>query len=122
MIEIIQKRLDAYAAANPLEEIQASKEIIQEVALYALWRAGFFEVAAFQGGTSLRILHGLPRFSEDLDFMLKEPNPGFDWSVYLMQLIACFADYGLQSEALPKARMDQRIKRAWLRIVRLPIS
>lgn len=112
MIEIIQKRLDAYAAANPLEEIQASKEIIQEIALYALWRAGFFEVAAFQGGTSLRILHGLPRFSEDLDFMLKEPNPGFDWSVYLMQLTACFADYGLQSEALPKARMDQRIKRA----------
>ena len=42
MIEIIQKRLDAYGAANPLEEGRATREIIQEVVLYALWRAGFF--------------------------------------------------------------------------------
>ena len=69
MIKIIQQRLDRYSAANAVEEAQATKEIIQEIALYALWRAGFFEVAAFQGGTSLRILHGLPWFSEDLDFM-----------------------------------------------------
>ena len=67
----------------PVEEEQATKEIMQEVALYALWRAGFFEVAAFQGGTSLRILHKLPRFSEDLDFILKEPNPDFEWGGYL---------------------------------------
>ena len=112
MIEIIQKRLDAYNAANPVEEEQAAKEIIQELALYALWRGGFFEVAAFQGGTSLRILHGLPRFSEDLDFMLKAPDPGFDWSGYLTQLLACFEEYGLQSEALPKGRVEQRIRKA----------
>ncbi len=112
MIEIIQQRLDAYKAVNIVEEEQATKEIIQEIALYALWRAGFFEVAAFQGGTSLRILHGLPRFSEDLDFMLKEPDPTFDWSGYLEQLLACFEEYGLQSEALPKGRMAQRIKKA----------
>lgn len=112
MIEIIQKRLDAYKAANPVEEGQATKEIIQEIALYALWRGGFFEVAAFQGGTSLRILHGLPRFSEDLDFMLKAPDPDFDWSGYLTQLLTCFEEYGLKSEALPKGRMEQRIKKA----------
>ena len=112
MIEIIQKRLDAYKATNPVEEEQATKEIIQEIALYALWRGGFFEVAAFQGGTSLRILHDLPRFSEDLDFMLKAPNPNFDWSDYLKQLLACFGEYGLKSEALPKGRMEQRIKKA----------
>ncbi len=112
MIEIIQQRLDSYRAANPVEEEQATKEIIQELALYALWRAGFFEVAAFQGGTSLRILHNMPRFSEDLDFMLKEPDPGFDWSSYLQQLLECFEQFGLRSEALPKGRMDQRIKKA----------
>ena len=111
MIEIIQQRLDTYKASNPVEEEQATKEIIQEVALYALWRAGFFEVAAFQGGTSLRILHDLPRFSEDLDFMLKAPDPDFDWSGYLTQLLACFEEYGLKSEALPKGRMDQRIRK-----------
>lgn len=112
MIDILQQRLDGYRAVNAIEEEQATKEIIQEIALYSLWRAGFFEVAAFQGGTSLRILHGLPRFSEDLDFMLKEPDSGFDWSVYLKQLLACFEEYGLQSEALPKGRMEQRIKKA----------
>jgi hypothetical protein len=112
MIEIIQQRLDRYKVRNALEEKQATKEIIQEVALYALWRAGFFEVAAFQGGTSLRILHSLPRFSEDLDFMLKAPDPEFDWTGYLHQLLACFQEYGLQPEALPKGKMEQRIKKA----------
>ena len=38
----------------------------------ALSRAGFFRVAAFQGGTCLRILYGLERFSEDLDFVLEK--------------------------------------------------
>jgi hypothetical protein len=112
MIEIIQKRLDDYKSTNPVEEEQATKEIIQELALYALWRADFFAVAAFQGGTSLRILHGLPRFSEDLGFMLKVPNPEFDWTAYLTKLLDCFEEYGLKSEALPKGRMDNRIKKA----------
>lgn len=112
MIEIIQQRLASYNTTNSLQEEQAVKEIIQEIALYALWRAGFFEVAAFQGGTSLRILHKLPRFSEDLDFMLKVPDPDFAWSVYLKDLLNCFEEYGLKSEALLRDRMDQRIKKA----------
>lgn len=112
MIELIQKRLDAYKAKDPLEEAQASKEIVQEIALYALWRAGFFECAAFQGGTSLRILHGLPRFSEDLDFLLKVPDPKFAWSGYLEALLTCFEEFGLSPEALPKGAMDKRIKKA----------
>ena len=90
MIELIQRRLESYKASNPVEEAQATKEIIQEIALYALWRAGFFEVAAFQGGTSLRILHQLPRFSEDLDFMLMQADPEFEWDGYLKQLLAVF--------------------------------
>lgn len=112
MIELIQQRLDSYQATNPVQEEQAIKEIIQEIALYALWRADFFEVAVFQGGTSLRILNRLPRFSEDLDFMLKQPDPDFEWEGYLKQLLAVFEEYGLMSEALPKGRMEQRIKKA----------
>lgn len=112
MIDIIQQRLRGYNATNAFQEEQAAKEIIQEIALYALWRCGFFDIAAFQGGTSLRILHGLPRFSEDLDFMLKNPDPDFDWNHYLGALLTCFEDFGLKSEALSKGRMDQRIKKA----------
>jgi predicted nucleotidyltransferase component of viral defense system len=112
MIEIIQQRLDSYKATNAIQEEQAAKEVIQEIALYALWRSGFFDIAAFQGGTSLRILHGLPRFSEDLDFMLKSPDPDFDWNRYLRALLTCFEEFGLKSEALPKGKMDQRVRKA----------
>ncbi len=115
MIELIQQRLDSYKASNPVEEEQATKEILQEVALYSLWRAGFFEVAAFQGGTSLRILHKLPRFSEDLDFILKKPDPGFEWSSYLKKLQDGFEEFGLQTEVLDKSRMDQSVKKAVLK-------
>ena len=115
MIEIIQQKLDAYKASNPVEEEQATKEIMQEIALYGLWRADFFKVAAFQGGTSLRILHGLPRFSEDLDFMLQTPDPEFDWSGYLAKLLECFEEYGLQSEAPSKGSMDRAVRTAVLK-------
>jgi predicted nucleotidyltransferase component of viral defense system len=115
MIELLQTRLDSYKATGPVEEAQATREILQEVALYSLWRAGFFEVAAFQGGTSLRILHKLPRFSEDLDFILKEPDPDFDWIIYLDKLRSGLQEFGLQSEALDKSRMDQRVKKALLK-------
>jgi len=83
--------------------------------LYSLWRAGFFEVAVFQGGTSLRILHKLPRFSEDLDFILKEPNLNFEWSGYLQKLQGGFEEFGLQTEVLDKSRMDQSVKKAVLK-------
>lgn len=112
MIELIQRRLDGYQVKNAVAEEQAIKEIIQEVALFGLWKAGFFEVAAFQGGTSLRILHGLPRFSEDLDFILKEPNPDFDWNNYLEKLLDSLKEFGLQTEVKDKSRMDQRVKKA----------
>ena len=115
MIEIIQQRLATYRATNPLEEEQALKEILQEVALFALWRADFFEVAAFQGGTSLRILHQLPRFSEDLDFILKEPDKAFDWNRYLEPLSEGLREFGLKSEVLNKSRMDQTVRKAILK-------
>lgn len=115
MIELIQQRLESYKASNPVEEEQATKEILQEVALYSLWRAGFFKVAAFQGGTSLRILHKLPRFSEDLDFILKEPDLDFEWSGYLQKLQSGLEEFGLQSEVLDKSRMAQRVKKALLK-------
>lgn len=115
MIDIIQQRLDSYQASNPIEEEQALKEIIQEVALYSLWRTDFFEVAAFQGGTSLRILHKLPRFSEDLDFILKQPNPDFAWEPYLGKLQEGLGEFGLRSEVLDKRHMDRPVRTALLK-------
>ena len=50
----------------------AEQEVCQKIALAGLHRGGFFDHAAFYGGTCLRIIHGLPRFSEDMDFSLTE--------------------------------------------------
>lgn len=112
MIDLIAKRLASYNASNAIEEDQAIKEILQKVALYLLWRADFFNVAAFQGGTSLRILHGLPRFSEDLDFILSKPDKSFDWARYRPARIRGLQEFGLESEVLDKSRMDRNIREA----------
>jgi len=112
LIELIQHRFNEYQAGSAVEEEQAIKEIIQEISLFALWKAGFFEVAAFQGGTSLRILYGLSRFSEDLDFIIKDPDVEFEWNDYLKALLKNLEEFGLKAEVKDKSRMDQKIKKA----------
>ena len=115
MIELIQQRLNEYEVKNAIEEEQAIKETIQEITLFGLWKAGFFDVAAFQGGTSLRVLYDLPRFSDDLDFILKEPDPDFDWSGYLKGLLEYLEEFGLKTEVKDKSRMDQAVRKALLK-------
>lgn len=112
MIKILTDRLEQYTTQTDADRENAIKEVLQEVALYALWKADFFDVALFHGGTSLRILHRLPRFSEDLDFMLREPNPEFDWSPYLSGLHETFTQFGLEPEVLDRERMDSNIRKA----------
>jgi len=115
MIDILRKRLERYAVSNAKQEEQALKEILQEVALYGLWRAGFFQVAAFQGGTCLRILHGLPRFSEDLDFMLRSPDKEFRWHPYFETLESVMAEFGIRCELVDKGNMDRAVRQALLK-------
>jgi predicted nucleotidyltransferase component of viral defense system len=79
----LAKMLDRYDRRDPGSAQQALREILQEVALLGLWRCKFFEHAAFYGGTALRLLHGLDRFSEDLDFSLLTSRPAFDWAAPL---------------------------------------
>jgi len=112
VIDLIQEKLKSYKPASAIEEENATKEILQEVALYALWRAKFFDIALFQCGTSLRILHGLPRFSEDLDFMLAKPDPAFEWAPYLNSLLETFQEFGIASEAVTRGDMEKRIRQA----------
>lgn len=76
----------------------ALKEIIQEITLAALARANFFDKAAFYGGTALRIFHGLPRFSEDLDFTLLSPNADFKLKTYFTSISETLNSFGLEVE------------------------
>ena len=76
-INLLDQMLKRYPLTSAGQQDQALREIMQEIALAGLYRAGFFEKAAFYGGTCLRIFHGLPRFSEDLDFSLLQADTGF---------------------------------------------
>ncbi len=80
--EALRRMLQRHELNSLQDYKNAIKEIVQEIALLGLWRAKFFERAAFYGGTALRILHGLDRFSEDLDFTLLQADPNFDLSHY----------------------------------------
>lgn len=73
----LQSLLDRYQPETARDWENALREIVQELALLGLWRSKFFEHAAFYGGTALRIFHGLPRFSEDMDFSLLRSDAGF---------------------------------------------
>lgn len=74
---MIREWIQEYKPQNKEQAESALREIMQEVALAGLQRAGFFEKAAFYGGTALRIFYGLNRFSEDMGFSLLEINPDF---------------------------------------------
>ncbi len=78
----LETMLQRYRCETRAEYERALKEILQEFTLVALWRVRFFEHAAFYGGTALRILYGLDRFSEDLDFTLLAPNPHYSLAKY----------------------------------------
>lgn len=82
MHQAIFDLLAKYTLNTSSDYENALKEIIQQAALVGLWRAGFFEYAAFYGGTALRIFYGLNRFSEDLDFTLLKQQKYFDLSKY----------------------------------------
>jgi hypothetical protein len=86
MHEAVTRMLAKYETKSVDDSVRALREIIQEVALLGLWRAKFFEHAAFYGDTALRILYGLDRFSEDLDFSLLAPSPDFNLARYTASL------------------------------------
>jgi len=94
MHEAVGRMLAKYERKGFDDTFQALREIIQEIALLGLWRSRFFEHAAFYGGTALRILYGLDRFSEDLDFSLLTPDPTFDLSRFTAALGAELAGFG----------------------------
>lgn len=77
MIKVVEQMVQSFEPKSLEERKNAIKQVMQEIALCGLSRAGFFDKAVFYGGTALRIFHDLDRFSEDLDFSLRDPDPDF---------------------------------------------
>jgi len=100
--EIYDNMLSAYGATTEQERRNAIFEVNQQVILAGLYNGGFFDVAAFYGGTCLRIFHGLQRFSEDMDFSLLTPDDKFDFTKYFQPIIDEFAIVGREVEIKKK--------------------
>lgn len=116
MNEAVTRMLAKYEPKSVDDSIRALREIIQEIALLGLWRAKFFEHAAFYGGTALRILHGLDRFSEDLDFSLLLPSADFNLARYTASLEEELQAFGfnVRVEMVEKA-VDSAVQSAFLK-------
>ena len=110
----IAKMLETYDLSTADKTYEALREILQEIVLLGLSRAGFFDYALFYGGTALRILHGLDRFSEDLDFSLIAPDTNFDLSVYEDVVIEALHSFGFEVTIQLK-NSDSTIKSAFLK-------
>jgi predicted nucleotidyltransferase component of viral defense system len=113
--KIIERRLLQYEIQTKQDELNALKEIFQEIALSALSRTDFFKQAGFQGGTCLRVLYGLQRFSEDLDFILLSQNPTFDWDPFLNRIQEEFRSYNLNLESKDRSKTTGPVKKVFIK-------
>lgn len=104
--EIFNQMLSGYDITTELQKRNAIFEVNQQVILAGLYNGGFFNEAAFYGGTCLRIFHGLQRFSEDMDFSLLAPNKNFDFTQYFQPIIDQFALVGREVEIRKKDKKN----------------
>lgn len=116
MDSVLEQMLNKYEARTVYDKKNAVKEIMQEIVLCGLSRAGFFKKAAFYGGTALRIFYGLDRFSEDLDFSLLTEDPDFKLSDYFPILEKEVASFGLNVTITEKEKTaESDIRSAFLK-------
>ncbi|HCE42756.1 MAG TPA: hypothetical protein DET40_04345 [Lentisphaeria bacterium] len=116
MNKALEDMLRAYQPVTPQDWLQATREVVQEIALLGFWRSGFFENAAFYGGTALRIFHGLQRFSEDLDFSLLDRTDSVRLDSALAHVKTELAAWGFSFETEAKVSdAETRIESAFLK-------
>ena len=116
MNEIYSQTLSAYEQTTEQQKRNATFEVNQQIILAGLYNGGFFDVAAFYGGTCLRIFHNLQRFSEDMDFSLLAPNDEFDFTQYFQPIDDEFAMVGREVEIKKKDKKSfAKVESAFLK-------
>jgi len=113
---VLSRLLDIYPGSGSEGRINSLRDIFQHIALLGLWRAKFFEHAAFYGGTALRILYNLDRYSEDMDFSLIKPDGGFKLEPYCKYIEQELDSYGLSARVTTKIKnSESQVKSAFLK-------
>jgi len=116
MNDAIKIMLSRYNCKSTADYENALKEIIQEITLLGLWRSKYFEKAAFYGGSALRILYGLDRFSEDLDFSLLKKNKNFSLNNYCKAIEIELKSFGFSVTIEKKKKsVDSNIDSAFIK-------
>jgi predicted nucleotidyltransferase component of viral defense system len=115
-MSLFDQMLNRYVIKTEDERRNAIHEVMQEITLAGLYRGGFFDKAAFYGGTCLRIFHLMPRFSEDMDFSLVSVNEPFNLEDYFPSVVSEFKASGRLVEITRKAKTgDTKIESAFLK-------
>ena len=94
MSGVFEQMLAKYDLSTTTVRRNATYEVMQQIVLAGLQRGGFFDKAAFYGGTCLRIFHGLQRFSEDMDFTLLNGSDRFNLENYFPAVVNEFKALG----------------------------
>ena len=114
--EIYNSMLQGYPMDTDQQRRNAVFEVNQQVILAGLYNGGFFDEAAFYGGTCLRIFHGLQRFSEDMDFSLLTSSDSFDFTKYFQPVKDMFEIVGRKVEITKKdKRSFGKVESAFLK-------
>ena len=115
-MSIFNQMLARYDIITENDRKNAIYEVIQEITLGGLYRGGFFNKAAFYGGTCLRIFYGIDRFSEDMDFSLIAPDPNFKLEEYFSTIKNEFEAVGRDVEITKKGKKQfSKVESAFLK-------
>lgn len=116
----MKERLYALVRAEQDQTLarRLAREYLQHYMLYVLFRTKHYRQLVFAGGTALRILFGVPRFSEDLDFSLAEESGRFDFSPLRRDLLHELAQAGYHAEE--KASTARNVVNTFVKFPRLP--
>lgn len=113
---IYDQMVAAYAQKQGTATPNIEQEVMQHIALAGLHRGGFFQHAAFYGGTCLRLFHNLPRFSEDMDFSLIEKRDDIHIENYFPAIIEEFRLAGHEVSIVKKDKKTfGRVESAFLK-------
>lgn len=112
LIDLIRESPDTIRSRN------LAREYLQARILEALQRSGAMIPLAFQGGTALRFLYNIARFSEDLDFALERPGAGYDFRAYLKAVQSTFSAEGYNVQV--KISDQKIVHSAFVRFYGLP--
>jgi predicted nucleotidyltransferase component of viral defense system len=113
---IFSQMLSRYPIITKDDLTNATREVMQQITLAGLYRGGFFDRAAFYGGTCLHIFHGLQRFSEDMDFSLLHGDENFSLENYFDAILSEFRSLGREVVITRKEKRAQlNIESAFLK-------